>query len=135
MYGLTTYQPWAHLIIWGEKDVENRVWRDGGINMSIAARVVGARFAVHAAKDIDEDALLNLAIAGHQLPAHLVTGAIIGTVQLVAVEEAHQSQWAAPGCKHLVLNDPRPCDPVPMRGYQGFYRIKPKYEKAICQPR
>jgi hypothetical protein len=43
-------------------------------------------------------------------------GAIIGVVQLLDVVRDSSSRWAEADHYHWVLADPRPIEPVPMRG-------------------
>ncbi|KSU52876.1 hypothetical protein [Microbacterium enclense] len=143
---LTVRQPWAHAIIHGGKDVENRV-------RNVAGDYRGP-VAIHAALQRDDDgwvssgryALTRTMDRGQ--PATL--GAIIGVVDL---EDAHLvkqsngisnvcfdnhtpvgricSPWAqnyiefpAYSGYHLVLANPRPLkDPVPYRGALGLRRL------------
>lgn len=128
---LTVRQPWAHAIIHGGKDVENRP-------RNIAGSYRGP-VAIHAALQRDDRgwvefgacALTNTMDRG--LPDTL--GAIIGVVDLVDVHrplwddscgepgEGACSPWAEPTgwSYHLVLANPRPlAEPMPFRGALGL---------------
>jgi len=110
MRALTIRQPWASLIICGEKDVENRTW---------TTRYRGL-LAIHAGQRFDRDLQpwqRNIVARIDDLPR----GAIIGVVQLMDVVRDSSSRWAEPQSYHWVLSEPRPIEPVPMRGRLGLW--------------
>ena len=110
MRALTIRQPWASLIVFGEKDVENRTW---------TTRHRGS-LAIHAGQAVDHDLQawqLNIAQRINTFPR----GAIVGIVDLRDVVRDSRSRWAEPGHHHWVLTDPRPIEPVPMRGRLGLW--------------
>jgi hypothetical protein len=73
MRALSVRQPWAYLIVSGQKDVENRRW---------PTRVRGP-ILIHASMKMDLDGLDYAAAMRIPLPAMLQTGGIVGTVTLV----------------------------------------------------
>lgn len=101
---LSVRQPWAHLIVAGVKDVENRTW------------VTGYRgpLAIHAARVVDPNASRLLPdLDASQLPR----GAIVGVVQLDRCERDNPSAWADPNRYHWVLTSPRWLpEPIPWKG-------------------
>jgi len=105
MKALSIKQPWAHLIIVGAKDVENR------------SRPTGFRglFAVHVSlKRADyEDVGVEAIPREFREPAkwawerNASAGRIIGTVELVDCIQDSNSIWAIDDYWHWVLRDPR----------------------------
>ena len=146
---LTVRQPWAHAIVHGGKDVENRV-------RNVAGAYRGP-VAIHAAQAWDDQASWNAAMStlAEAMEEHAdgwddVRGAIIGVVDLVGahvVQQSHAgtnvcfdsttptgeicSPWAnaydefpAHRGYHLVLANPRPLDePIPYRGALGLRNL------------
>jgi hypothetical protein len=119
---LTIKQPWAHAIIFGGKDVENRTW-------STAYR---GPVAIHAGMSYDE--------AGRDVvveapPATLIDrGVIIGVTHLVDVVRDSPSAWAEQGedVFHWVLANPMPLRvPIAFKGALGLTRITPEMETSI----
>lgn len=100
---LTIRQPWASLIVTGQKDVENRSW---------ATKYRGI-LLVHASAKIDDEALSQ---HGHLFDDDLPTGAIIGSVRVVDCVRDSESPWAIDGQWHWLLADARPCRPRTAKG-------------------
>lgn len=132
-------QPWAWAIIHGGKDIENRTrawryrgplaihagkrWSDRGAE---SALVKAAYETAYPVENDDED---------YPFPR----GAIIGTVELLDVHpdagccrpwgESHYLQYPADkqlwrrGLVHLVLTDPRPCDPIGCNGALSLWTV------------
>lgn len=145
---LTVQQPWAWAIIHGGKDIENRtqLWSYRG-PLAIHA---GARLSERGC-DLIPDLLdqTRPELLAPYADEQLTMGAIIGTVQLVDVHPAEpeipsdsgSGLWAAACCDspwaeqsyeehdgrtrrditHLVLEDPRPVDPIPCKGRLGLW--------------
>jgi hypothetical protein len=110
MRALTIRQPWASLIVRGDKDVENRSW---------TTRYRGV-FAIHAGQRFDRD----VQPWQHSIVATIDAfprGAIVGVVDLMDVVRDSSSRWAEPACFHWVLANPRPIEPIPMRGRLGLW--------------
>jgi hypothetical protein len=107
MRALTIKQPWASLIMAGIKDVESRTW----------VTAYRGPLVIHAGASYDPKG----ATYGRELPQ----SALLGIVDLVAIEANHPSQWAYRGHQHWVLADPRPfAAPIPCKGSLGLWRVK-----------
>jgi hypothetical protein len=121
---LTIRQPWASLIMSGNKLVENRVWD---------TRWRGT-FAVHAGKKTDQRGLDAGADLGIEFDEPMPRG-YLGTVDLVDVHFAADECcgfWAEPGVYHLRLENPRPFPkPIPGRGRLGLYVVPDEILAAI----
>lgn len=114
---ISVCQPWAWLIIYGGKDIENRDWGTGYRGL----------LAIHASKGMTraeyEDAADFAEVNGVTVPAKkdLVLGAIIGTVRLVACVRRSESPWFC-GDYGLELANPRPLRQlVPAKGMLGLW--------------
>jgi len=118
MKAISVRQPWAHLIIHGGKDIENRDWRT---NMR------GTVF-VHASKGMtrkEYDAVSAYVESyAPALPAYedLKRGGIIGTVDIVDCVTNSASPWFM-GKYGFVLTNPRPIEFRPYRGELGFFVV------------
>ena len=148
---LTVRQPWSEAIIFGGKDVENRV-------RNIAGAYRGA-IAIHSAKrpaTPDEwrafdaqfpDAMLRMT---ETVPwGQEEFGVIIGVVDLVDVHEAETccdwrlgapgqidrawcSPWAQGDDHHLMLANPRTLpEPIPFKGALGLRRLDVETTAAV----
>jgi hypothetical protein len=113
---LSIRQPWADLILWGIKEVENRTW---------PTRFRG-RLLIHAGRQVDSGALARLeASYGVVLPAGYAprTGAILGMVELVDCVEHHPSPFFH-GPWGFVLRDPVDFGvPIPAAGRLGIFQV------------
>ena len=94
---LTIKQPWAHLICFGGKDIENRKWRTK----------FRGRLFIHSAKVDDVEALEKYEELGVIKSDDLVRGAIIGSVEVVDCVSESDSPWFD-GPNGFVLKNPRP---------------------------
>jgi hypothetical protein len=72
---LSLKQPYAELIISGQKTIELRTWNTK----------FRGKFLVHASKNLDKEACVRLKIN----PDSLITGAIIGKATLYGIKEYH----------------------------------------------
>jgi hypothetical protein len=123
---LSIWGPWAQLIAYGWKDVENRSW-------STSFR---GPLAIHCSKsgwtNSDADEILGECIA-HGLIDGAMAAAITGRLQsdrgkVIAIatvigcgrSDDHASPWAVPGGRVIELADARLVKPVSMRGHQGM---------------
>lgn len=148
MKAITVQQPWAWATLHG-KNIENRTsigtWRPAlGSRIAIHA---GMRWSIRGAEDArvralladgSEDARQAIAKSGVR-PSGFALGVLIGTVVLDDIHHAEpgcdpdicqpwgeQSYLEHGGAKradvvHLVLKDPRPCQPIPCRGALGLW--------------
>lgn len=121
MKALSIRQPWAHLIVYGGKDIENRSWHTKFrgrflVHASSGMTVKEFRFAL----DFMEERGLPLP---HPIPrGNLLRGGIIGSVELVDSVDTSESPWYM-GDKGFVLRDPRPLPFLPYKGQLGFFDI------------
>jgi len=109
MRAITVHQPWAELIVRGEKDVENRSWRThhrGPLLIHAGARADGSSFAeVGVSEDVDR-------------------GAIIGVVEVVDCRQDRTSPWHEEGSWGWYLAGARRFrKPVPMKGRRGLFEV------------
>lgn len=111
---ITIRQPWAHLIVTGHKDVENRTW-------STKHR---GELAIHAGLSWDEAGEEFARARGIDVgPRHrLRVGAVIGVVDLVDVAPS-ASPWALPNHEHWKLERPRLLDAFGAVGRQGLWSV------------
>lgn len=123
---LSVRQPWADAIVFGGKDIENRVNNVAGDyrgDVAIQAALTAASF------DEKHPDLWPL--------DDLVTGAIIGVVELVKVHRSIRckgecSTWADDSEYHLELARPRPLvEPIPFKGALGLRRLPTRTETEI----
>jgi hypothetical protein len=106
---LTIRQPWAALIIHGDKDIENRTRR---APESLIGRIIG----IHAGKMPAE----NRTDVPDGMPEEY--GALLGTARIVGHTTASTSPWFD-GPVGIVLDERRAFPrPIPMGGSQGFWR-------------
>lgn len=142
MRAKTLWQPWATLVVAGQKPIENR---PQPVPSTLELPV---RIGIHAAKRIDDDAFYRTSLRtlmvqprGYELttdPDDMPTGALIGFATITDCHHADQcwrrnfetaargglcSRWAHTGAYHYVIEDPVQIDPVPVRGYQGWWTL------------
>lgn len=125
MKAITIWQPFASLLVYGKKPVENRTWKP--------SLKVGDAVAIHAGKASVEvsgwmlDEMLDLPVE-HAKTA-LLSGVILGTMVYQGVishpEElpTHERKWFF-GPFGWVLRSPVPLKtPVKIRGAQGLWKV------------
>lgn len=151
MKALTVQQPWAWAVTSGHATVENRtrLWKyRGPLAIHAGARPCGRGTT----SPLILDALRPVLTPWEQENRRLFTGdhgdlfvhdAIIGVVDLVDVHHAsgcckpwgEQSHVEQSGrlraIVHLVLDDPRPVDPIPCRGRLGLWTLPPEVEAQL----
>ena len=118
---LSVRQPWAYCIMFLGKDIENRTRRTN----------IRGIIAIHASKQIDYDAYYWLKAEGYDLPPieKLVTGKILGTVEITGCVQEHTSVWKEQGTWGYVLKNPQPFkEPTAAKGNLGFW----KYSDSKC---
>jgi hypothetical protein len=124
MKALSILQPWAHLIIHGGKDIENRTWK-------LPERIKGQRVAIASSlyESAEDWSAAYEIIEGRNLPikippaVKLPYGSILGTVEIVDCVTASDSPWFS-GPYGFVLRDPRPlATPIPYKGRLGFWTV------------
>jgi ASCH domain len=110
MKTLSIRQPWASLIIYAGKTVENRTWRT----------TYRGPLLIHAGRRRDPAGFSAIARMGIEIP-ELYFGGIIGRVQLVDIVEDSASEWAIAGQHHWILEEPEPLPFTPSKGRLGLY--------------
>ena len=107
---LSVRQPFAHLIIHGGKNVENRTW---------ATRYRGP-LAIHASGTMRKQLARKYGLD----PEKLLTGHVVGIVDIVDCVDDSRSRWAEKGSWHWILKNPRPLrNPVKRKGKLGIFRL------------
>lgn len=112
---LSVQQPWAWLISYGPKSVENRTWRTA----------YRGPLLIHASLQIDLEAVAALRERGVHLPREYVTGAIVGRARLVDVITSCSSEWFV-GPYGLLLADRAGLPVFKCRGKLGLWRPTPE---------
>lgn len=136
MKALTVQQPWAWAIVAGGKAIENR--STGWSYRGLLAIHAGCRISTRGQdSELVKNAKWTWAVEHGRVEPVLVMGAIIGIVDLV---DAHPDAnccrpWGesaythgitgrpVPAVHHLVLENPRPMEPVPVRGQLGLWTV------------
>ena len=126
MKALSILQPWAHLIVCGEKTIENRTWYGG----------YRGPLLIHAGKSrrlMDDDLLEDLADSlfrcGDFPYDDIKFGAIVGQVKMIDCARVSQTvrpdrEWAeGPWC-FVLRNAERFSEPKAYRGQLGFFDIE-----------
>ena len=119
MKTLTVRQPWASLIMSGDKTLENRNW----------STPYRGRLAIHSALALApfvERAQVNtMAELGLCPPVDLATaprGVVLGTVQLVDIKIGLDSIWTNDSTYQWILQDPQLfASPIPAPGRLGLW--------------
>ena len=120
MKALSIRQPWADLILFHGKDIENRTWVPPD-------HVLGQRIYVHAGKKsdlLDAIDLFDLPVARCPTIHSNRLGAILGEVTVVSWVAHDPSPWFS-GPYGWILKDPEPYDdPIPYKGMLGLFTPK-----------
>lgn len=123
MRALSVRQPWAWAIFHAGKDIENRSWKNQDTVGLIAIHVSGRTDALE----------LLPPRTRHPTSEDLVSGAIIGVVDVVRVVENHRSKWFA-GPLGWVLRNPRPINsPIRCNGRLGLWTLPPAVEGRLLR--
>ena len=129
---LTVRQPHAHLLIYGSpnaglKDVENR-------SKPTSYRGI---LLIQASAKVDQGAYADYIAEGIELPPadELLTGVIIGSVQVIGCVRDSRSRWAIPGYCHWLTAAPRAADPViPLKGQLSMFDAPDSWEASFLHP-
>lgn len=128
MKALSIIQPWASLIVYGVKDIENRTWTTtyrGPLLVHAGKKMLDEQWAAAAdmmgraglRRTVDLDPLGWL---GTQEPR----GGIVGVADLVDVVRDSPSPWAIPGSFHWLLRNPRRLSFRPWTGALGLFNVE-----------
>lgn len=115
---LSIKQPWAHLILFHKKDIENRTWKTN----------FRGRIAIHASMKLDESAC---GVFDHLIPDELKVGCLLGTVEIVDCVSESTSKWFQ-GPYGFVLRNPQPLScPIKYKGRLGLFDLNLEAERKI----
>jgi hypothetical protein len=123
MRGLSVRQPWAHLIVCGAKNIENRAWQANNPALRFRGRCL-----IHASKTLEpiSDQLRawvrEIAAIDLPMPEEFCLGGVVGEVTVVDVVHESPSPWFK-GPVGLVLANPLPRPFHACRGRLGFFEI------------
>ena len=126
---LSIKQPWADLILYRHKLIENRSW-------SAPQHLIGKRVLIHAGLRVDlsavsmaqwvQDHLLDTPQMLHDIDRAYNKdrrGAILGEVTLARCVRQHESPWFF-GPYGFVMKDPKAYpEPIECRGKLGFFKV------------
>jgi hypothetical protein len=129
---LTLWQPWAWAILHAGKRIENRT-------RPFPHKLLGQVVALHAGKTYSHGVWNWPLPGGPPTKEECVLGAVVGTARLVYVfdripatdvpEDQHK-WWVGP--VGWLLDDVHPlAEPVPCRGFQGFWTLPSAVEHAV----
>jgi ASCH domain len=104
---LSIRQPWAHLIVSGAKNIENRT----------RPTPYRGPFLIHASKTIDKEACRRYRLD----PSELETGGVVGVAEIVDCVTSHRSKWFT-GPYGYVLRRRRKLPFIEWRGALGLRR-------------
>lgn len=115
-------QPWAHFIVCGKMDVENRSWRTN-FRGPILIHASGQADAIY----LEDEEFIARAI-GEPYPDelsedHAPCGGIVGMAEIVDCVSASDSPWFT-GEHGFVLRHARRLPFVPMHGKLGIWRVE-----------
>ena len=111
---LSIRQPWAHLIVIGIKDIENRTWYPSYRGPLLVHASVTA---------VDEDFEKAQILLGEPLARDQMRfGGVVGRCDLVGVVTRHQSPWFT-GPYGFLLANPRSLNFVPWKGAFGLREV------------
>lgn len=131
---LSVRQPWAWAIMFAGKDIENRSWQAVNHGLTVRGEIV-----IHASSGMTkgeyEEAAAFMASIGVECPPaiDLWRGAVIGTVDVVDVVRASSSPWFF-GPRGLVLRNPKPCAPAPVKGCLGYFNWQDHRADGFPEP-
>lgn len=127
---LTLWQPYASMVVFGKKRLENRPWFP-------PKSLVGARFAIHAGKHYDKNVPEQYRAEVEALKgSDRIHGAIIGTAVLdfgisdpSGLSPDLRRYWAGP--VGWILFDVQSIVPIECRGFQKLWNVPERIRKQI----
>jgi activating signal cointegrator 1 len=136
MMTISLWQPWASACVLGFKAIETRHWRTP----------YRGELAIHAAKRLtafERDWWAKLHEIHPIWPAKPILGAIVGVVELTAIEPTErlierisdtESRWGnyGPGRFGWMFSNPRALPrPIECRGNQSMWRLSPELDAEV----
>jgi hypothetical protein len=86
------------------------------------------RILIQAGLKVERDECEKLGLDPKKLP----TGAIVGSVEIVACVRNSKNKWAIRGQHHWMLKNPRVlAKPIPFKGALGFFRVPGRLLKNV----
>ncbi|RFB95743.1 hypothetical protein B5K11_09515 [Rhizobium leguminosarum bv. trifolii] len=132
MLALSVRQPWAHAIVNGWKDIENRKWNTSNRGL----------VCIHASafnrRKIDEDLDDYREVVNDYVNTYcgetpstwtaedLTFGAIIGVARIVDVTMRHSSPWFFGKYGFVLADQQILAEPIPVKGALGFFDWRPR---------
>jgi hypothetical protein len=118
MKALSILQPWAWLIVNGQKDIENRTW-----GTSFRGQVLIHAGKTYPKRELEDD----IEYWGRLYPDFPrqrdgMIGGIVGVATIVDCVTKSDSKWFN-GPYGFVLRDARPLPFIPFRGMLGFFSV------------
>jgi hypothetical protein len=135
MKALSVRQPWAHFIVEGFKNYENRNWGPDYLKLQLRLCPVGSDFLIHASKSVtkkeyDEACAFAFRAGLFAMPAfdRLKLGGIVGITRLENIVKESSSPWFT-GPIALKLKASYPLPFIPCSGQLGFFEFNssPKF--------
>jgi len=120
---LSVKQPWAHLLVAGYKDCENRAW---------PTKIRGWVW-IHASKTVDSAGYLACRREHGAPPKDVIPrGAVVGLVRIVDCVRRFDSVWAEREQFQFVVDRARALPaPVAAKGRLGFWWLEPETRRAV----
>jgi hypothetical protein len=120
MKALSVRQPFAHLIVHGYKDIENRPWqvKYRGRLLIHASRTVAA-FDPKDLYDFGFDEEFIRSLYGPHIPI----GALVGEADLVDCVFSSDSRWYKGPCGFVLENPIAYAEPIPLKGKLGLFEV------------
>lgn len=130
MLCLSIKQPYAHLIVHGVKDIENRDWR--------FPPIYRGPLLIHAGQKPNRDVpwAWIRERCGQPLPPNYPLGGIVGRVELVDVVRQSASSWFV-GPLGFVFEKAQPLPFTPLKGHLGLFDVDMRVfaqEPETCAP-
>ncbi len=119
---LSVRQPWASLIMSGQKMIENRTW----VTDYRGPLLIHAGLRLHDTPVAEIEKRFGIKID----QAQFQFGAIIGSVDLIDIVSQSSSSWFD-GPFGWVLTNPQRMDPDPLRGMQKLFEISDEELKRL----
>ncbi|MGC8888337.1 MAG: ASCH domain-containing protein [Verrucomicrobiia bacterium] len=127
MKAITILQPWAWVILYGNKDIENRVWKTE----------YRGKVLLHAGKNFPLDYYYYC--SGYLIQEHKILlppydkiplGAIVGIADLVDCVKKSDSIWFE-GPYGFVLRNVKPLEPIPCKGALNIWDVPENIAKLV----
>jgi len=131
MKAITVKLPWAWLLIYGGKDIENRDWfsRHKGDTAIHCSKTIERR-EYEAAKQFIQDRGLDVRLPSIEALKPLA-GKIIGIVDIVGCVKESQSRWFV-GTFGFVCRSPKKLlNPVAISGTMGFWDVPAEESQMV----